>query len=346
MTFAQAAQNNTYIKDHAASGKMIVNYSRNISDFMLPRYVQYKPVPKQTGYYLRIDQRTAGRLVGGSIADFVWPDGQPRPRPRDQGVEFDWQPFTTTRYNYGQPIGDLAVEQASFGLSEIQESALAQKAMRARTLAVQNALNTQANWDSTNWSAVTSISGVSDTWAASLSSNQYIRKSINYAVATILKQTMNAVRKKDLILLMNPNTAQAIAASQELVDVLKQSPVAYDQVKNGTGKFSEYGLPDMLYGCEVVVEDAVYESAERGASADSRSFIMPDAAAFLLSRPGGIVSAAGGPSFSTATLFLKEEMTVERQKDQMNRLQNIDVVDDFGLGLTAPAAGFAFRSVT
>lgn len=68
---------------------------------------------------------------------------------------------------------------------------------------------------------------------------------------------MSKVKKKDLILVMNPTTAYAIGASQELVDVIKQSAEAYAQVTQQTGRWSEYGLPDHLYGLKVVVEDAV-----------------------------------------------------------------------------------------
>lgn len=72
---------------------------------------------------------------------------------------------------------------------------------------------------------------------------------------------------------------------------------------------------------------------------------MGDAVAYLLSRPGGLMSKGGGPSFSTVTLFAKEEMTVQRKHDEWNRLINIHVVDDIGTGLTATAAGFSFQSV-
>jgi hypothetical protein len=144
---------------------------------------------------------------------------------------------------------------------------------------------------------------------------------------------------------MNPTTALAIGATQELIDVIKQSADAYGQVTQNTGKFSEYGLPNRLYGVEVVVEDAVVVTSAVGASSLVNSYIMPDGVAFLLSRPGGLESKGGGPSFSTVTLMAKEEMTVETTKDQYNRLTKIDVVDDVGVTMTAPVAGFAFRGV-
>lgn len=344
-TPVQIGQDNTYVKDHAASGRLTIEFSRNPKEFPLVNYIQIRPVTKQSGYYLRIDQRQAGRLIGGEITDFVWPDGNPRPQPRQNGMEFNFEDYFCTRRNFGQPIGDLAREQADFSVEDTQEGIQAQQAMTARTKLVHDALDLSGNWDAAHYKVVTTISGVSGTWDAALSTNLYIKKSINYGVLQIMKSTLSKVRKKDLILVMNPTTAVAISETQEIVDHVKQSPEAYGQLQGNSGKWSEYGLPDRLYGIPIFVEDAVMVTTPKGASTQTESFVMGDGKVYLLSRPGGLVSKGGGPSFSTVTLFAKEEMTVQRKHDEYNRLVNIDVVDHVGVGLTAPAAGFAFRGV-
>lgn len=341
---AQIGQNNTYIKDHASSGRMIIEFSRNPKEFPLPNYIQVRPVKKQSGYYLKIDQRQAGRLVGGELNDYVWPDGHPRPKTRQNGQEFNFHDFFCTRRNFGQPIGDLAREQADWSVEDTQEGMQAQQAMTARTLLVHTALDLSANWDATHYVNVTSIPGVSGTWDAALSTNLYIKKSLNYGAKRILKSTLGKVRRKDLILVMNPDMATAISETQEIVDHIKQSPEAYSQLEQNSGRWSEWGLPDRLYGFPVVVEDTVMVTSPKGAATQTEEFVMGGAKAYLLSRPGGLVSKGGGPSFSTVTLFAKEEMTVQRTHDQYNRLLDVDVVDHVGVGLTATAAGFAFRS--
>lgn len=337
----QVGSNNTYIATNDT--KLVVEFSRNPKDFALPNYIQIREVPRQRGVYLRIDAREARRLVSGSPTDFVWPDGQPRPSPKNNGQEFNFQPYQTIRYNYGQPIGDIAVEEADWDVEDIQESIQAQKAMTARTQLVHTALGTQANWDAANWSNVSAIPGVGGTWDGALGSNQWLKKSINYACNVILKATGGKVRRKDLQLVINPNGANMLGTTQEVIDLIKQSPTAQAAL-TGEGRWADYGLPDKIYGVNLVVEDAAVTTTSKGAASQTDSWVMPDACAYLLARVGGLTARGGGPSFTTATLFAKEEMTIQRRQDTDNRLRNVDVVDDVGIGLTAPASGFAFRS--
>lgn len=340
-TLTHVSGSNTFIKDHASSGRMVVEFSRNPKEFALPNYTQIRPVTKQAGYYLKIDQRQAGRLVGSGLNDFVWPDSHPRPRTNANGQEFNWADFSCIRRNFGQPIGDLAREQADWDVENTQEAIQAQQAMTARTLLVAQALDLSANWDAAHYVTTTVAGG--GLWSAATSSNLYIKKSINYGVKRILKSTLSKVRRKDLVLVMNPNTATAISETQEIVDHIKQSPDAYGQIEQNSGRWSEWGLPNRLYQIPVFIEDTVMVTTAKGAT-PTEEFVMADGVAYLLSRPGGLVSKGGGPSFSTVTIFAKEEMTVTRQADQYNRLMNVDVVDHVGVGLTATSAGFAFRS--
>ncbi len=339
----QVGNNNTYIPQN--DSRLVIEYSRNPKDFALPNYVQIRSVPKQRGVYLAIDPRQAGRLVGGDLNDFVWPDGQPRPRTRQNGQEFNFRNYQTIRRNFGQPIGDIARGEADWNVEDTQEAMQAQQAMTARTKLVQDAINLQANWDAAHWSNVTSIPGIGGTWDAALSTNLYIKKSLNYGVKRIKKSTLGKVKKGQLHLVMNPNTATAIGETQEIHDVVKQSPVAYGLVTQEEGRWSEYGLPNRLYGLEVVVEDAVMVTTAKGAATQTEEYAMPDGVAFIMAKVGGLESKGGGPSFTTVTLFAKEEMTVQRNHEERDRFLDVDVVDDVGVGITASSSGFAFRAV-
>lgn len=336
-------QSNTYVKDMEATGRLQVEFSRNPNDFRLPNYVQIRQVSKDSGYYLRIDARNCSRIVGGNIDEFVWPDGADRPVLNNNGDQFQFEDYMTTRRNFGQQLGDKARTQAQWDLEGGQERTQAQKAMTARTKIVHTALALNANWDASHRLDVgVTLGGL---WSAALSSNPIIKKSLNRAVKQIMLDTGSVVRKKDLILVINPTTAFAISETQELIDHIKQSPEAFEQVRGGTGKWSEWGLPDQLYGLPLIVEDAVINTASRGAAVQSASFVMGDAIAYILSRPGGLVSKGGGPSFSTATLFAYEEMTVEKITDKNNRRLQMSVVDDVGVGMTAPVAGMYLQNI-
>ncbi len=178
-----------------------------------------------------------------------------------------------------------------------------------------------------------------------MTTNPIIKRTLNRGVRQIMLDTGSVVRKKDLVLVINPNLAFAISETQELIDHIKGSPDAYDQVKGGKGKWSEWGIPDTLYGIPVVVEDSVITTTPRGAATQTSSFIMGGNIAYLMSRPGGLVSKAGGPSFSTATLFAYEEMTVEKLQDTVNRRVSLNVIDDVGVGMTAPVSGMYFQNL-
>ncbi len=340
--YTQVGQSNTYVKDHAASGKMIVGYSRNPKDFALNRYCQIKKVTKDRGYYLQINQFNAARIVASNLAEYVWPDGQPRPALNNNGIEFRYLDYETIRRNFGQPTGKKASDQADFDLLGIQEDELAFKAMLSRSVQAQSVLALAGNWDTGHRGDVSTIGG--GMWSAALSTTPFIQKSINVGCNRILLDTVGKVKKNNLVLSFNPNTANKIAETQELRDHIKQSPDALAQVR-GAGAFAQWGLPDMLYGVNIQVDDTVKVTSARGATNVTSEFVCPDAVAYITSRVGGLVAPRGGPTFSTLTCFAYEEMTVEKKVDTDDRLTLCNVVDDVVVIMTAPASAYAFLNL-
>jgi len=337
-------QNNTYVKNHEASGNLVVEYSRNPDDFSINKYIQITDVPKSSGYYLSITPEEAARVLSGSLDEFVWPDGSPRPN-RNSGTElFNFSDFTTERYDYDFILGDKSHEQADWDIVQTHAAIKAQQAMTARTVAVHNVIGTNANWPTGHFVDVTAIAGNTGTWDASTVARQDIKRSLSTAIETVMKATLGMVRRKDLILVMGPDVAHAISECQEIVDHIKGSPDAYGQAVGNNGKWGEYQLPDKLYGVQMVVEDAVRVTSKRGASR-ATEFVADADAAYLLARPGQLVSPGGGPNWSTAHLFVKEDMSVETRRDENDRRLEGHVVDDFDVVMTAPSSGFKFNNV-
>ncbi len=342
--FTSPNSNSTYIKDWEASGRLAVGYSRNPKKFRASKYIQIKEVNKQSGYYLQIDQYVAMNLVGGDIDSFVWTDGMPRPILNNSKQRFRWLPFQTVRRNFGDRNGKLAIDQAEFDLSGLTQAAQAQLAMTARTRQIHKALALSGNWDASHRVDVTTIPGGGQ-WSAALSTTPFIRKACNYAVNQIMLDTGSKLEEEDLNLVINPRTAYTISQTQELLDFVKQSPDALDQIRTRTGKWSRFGLPDRLFGLDVVVEDAVMDTAAKGIATRTPTYVMPDAVAYILARPGGIEAPAGGPSFSTVTFMAYEEMTVERNVDTWNRLEDDAVVDNGVAVVTSPVSGFSLLNL-
>jgi len=264
MPAAYPSGSNTFVKDHQATGGLVVDFSRNVEDFSLNRYVQLRNVRKESGYDLEMTVEEAGRVMNTDLADFVWPDGQERPL-RSEGTEsFNFRPYRTERYDYGFNLGDKAIEQADWDIVAGHARMKAQQAMTARTQLVIDALTSTGNYASSHTSDVDAISGNSGAWSASTATRQDVKRSLNYAASLIKKDTLGVVKSKNLKLVVGPDTAIGLAQSQELVDHIKGSPHALAQIRGELpGRNLEFGLPDYLYGFEVVGEDAVAVPATR-----------------------------------------------------------------------------------
>lgn len=345
-TYALPGGSNTYVRDHRATGSLIISYSRNPKDFPLNRYVQLRPVTKDSGFYLRITAEEAGRVVGGELSEFVWPDGADRPR-RNAGLEqFRFEDYRTERFDYDFTLGYKAQKQADWDIRASGAATKSQQAMTARTRAVHRMLSTDANWDSTHRAAVDAILTNQGSWELSTTQRGDIKRSLNHGQSVIQKDTLSVVRKDQLHLVMNPVTASRVGESQEIRDYIKGSEDAWKDVIGQEGRYSEYGLPNRLYGYEIVVEDAVMVTSARGASSVTRSWVMDDGLAYLLARPGELVAeVVSGPSWSTVMLLMFEEMTVENFDDDKNRRTEGHVVEDFAPAMTAPVSGFKFSAV-
>jgi hypothetical protein len=335
--------NNTYVRSFGeGSDKLVTGFSRNVKDFPLNRYIQQREVSLKSGFYLKITTEEAGRILDSNLSDFVWPDGSDRPQNNDGTEMFSFLPYNTQRYDFPYKLGFEARDQAAWGIVESHEAMKAQQAMTGRTVRVHGVLGNNANWESDHVKDVTTIDGVTGAWDTATSVNKFIQKSINYALDVIIKATLSVVRRKDMVLVMNPNTARSIAVTQEIAEYLKGSRYSLPQLRQGDSDgFDEFGLPPKLYGVDTVIEDSTKVTSRRGASARVADYIMPDGVAYLLARPGGLVAPpGGGPSFSTLSLFLKEDMSVQTFDDEKHRRTEGHVVDDQQPVITASASGF------
>lgn len=334
-----------YIPDHESTGKLVVDFSRNVKDFALPNYTQIVPVQKMDGRYLEMTVEEAGRILNTDLAEFDWPDGAVAPRGFDNTEYHEFKAYRCKRRAYPTTLGDLTLDQASWDMAAQYQAIRAQQAMTARTQAVITEFTTSGNYASSHTSAVASISGNTGNWAASTTARQDIKRSLIHAVQVIEKDTLSAVAPDQFILVISPGCAKSLAVSQEIVDYIKGSPDAWAWVKGDLSKQNRniaYGLPPTLYGFDVYVERTVKVTSRKGATT-ARSYVLPDATPFMCARVGGL-EGKWGPSFSTVSLMMMEEMTVENLKDKNNRLTDIRVVENYDVVMTAPATGFLFTS--
>ncbi len=339
---------NTYVKSHKATGNLVVSFSRNPNKFPFARYVQYRTVEKDSGYYLKITAENAARVIAANLSEFIWPDGADAPR-RNSGTEsFAFLDYRTKRYAPDFTLGYKSRDQADWDIQSLEQSLHVHQAMTIRGVNIASTLQTTGNWDASHVIDAAAIPKNTGSWEISTTQRQDIKRSINYAKQLIHQHTLGVVEASDLQLTMNPVTAQRLGESQEIIDYIKQSPESWKSIQGElAGVNAQWGMPDKLYGVPVVVDDTVVVTSPRGATTTTYAYSYADGNAFLLARPGGLVSnVATGPSFSTVMAFFYEELTVETKDDPDNRRVNGRVVDDVDVVMTAPASGFWFQGVT
>lgn len=324
-------------------GQLVIDYSRNEKKFALNQYISQVPVNALTGYYLRITPDNAIRILSSNLADIVWPDGNDAPTGEWNQQEHEFFAYLCTRYAPSVKLGYQMAEQAMWDIKKSHQAMLAQQVMTARSIKAMTVLTDTAQYASTHTATATASGG--GYWSAGTLTAKYIQKSIQYGARQITLDTNSVVNYKDLVLIVNPKLAVAMATSSEISEYLAQSPVA-SEILTGEGNLnSAYGLPPQLYGVKLVVEDASKVVQQKGATA-APEFILGDTTAVLVARPGSLTSNAGGISFSTLTMFVKEDMQSEMLDDPNNRRHLIRIVDNYDIKVTAPATGYVFTACT
>ncbi len=324
---------NTFVPTFSeATGQIQVEFTRSPNSFPVTQYCKLTPVSKSTGYYLKIDEEEASRIV--SENDYVWRDGNDAPEGNQ--VDHEFTSYTTERYSPTFTLGHRAVGNADWDVVAAHARIAASKAMRLRTYRAANLLTTSGNWPTGTTDTATNVGG--GKIAGSSSSNAYIQKLFNGVVENILDNTGEAVHPRDIIAIMGTATAHAITQAPEYREYFQGSPFAANFVR-GSGEFDDFALLNQFFGIGGIVVDTTSRVTNRKGATKARSAMFSDCIAFV-SRPGGLMGTEGVPDFSTVTCFAYEDMTVETMDDTWNRRTRGRVVDDSAIALTAPLSGY------
>lgn len=339
-----------FVPDLDATSKLQIAFSRNPSEFALPKYVKYDPVKKSTGLFVRFGREEMARMLDADMAEYVWADGADR--PRGQYLEnFRFEQYSAQRFDFPQLIGDLAADEAAINLDQANQQFQLQKAMTYRTAKVVDVLTTVANWEAGHYDYITALNLGANSWEAATTTDLTILESLQHAILTITKSTVGKINESkvnDLMLVANPATWAKVAKAQELRDFVKQQASSPEMIEGSKWGLSTLGMPDKLYGIPVIYENAVKVTNQRGGTR-AAEFVMPDGDVFLLCRPGSVDSSTGGGAFSSIHAFFKEEFTVEHAPSVISswhRRRETHVVDHYDVALLAPVTAFWFRGVT
>lgn len=320
-----------------ASGKLMVDFSRNPKTFEVNQYSQIIKVEKNSGLYIQHTPDEAARALTSDGSEFVWADGTASPDNYIQ-KEFTFPSYTTKRFAFPFTLGDLTVEQAAWDIVSNYAATAASLAMTQRTRLAIAALTTGLTGNQT--ATATSLGG--GVWDAGAGTAPYLRKGLLAASQQILQATNGVVQPSDLAFVINPHDAAALAASVEVIDFIKQQVGVVESLKM-EGNYGKWGLPETLFGLRLIVEDCVYVSSAK-TQTRAQSYAIPNKTGFVISRIGAMETTNG--TFSTLCMFAKEEMTVELLNDAINRRVIGRVVEDIDFEVTAPISGLRVTGLT
>lgn len=341
---------NSYIPGADLSGKLFVDFSRNLDDFAVNKYAQPVATEQMVGIWFKMGLDERARIMDADLARYRWADGFDRP---DYEVPeyFEELAFRCHRHTYVDRVGQQLKEQATWDEVERRSRSLAQKAMTARTIAVLDKMTDSAEYPTghtADLSVPGAISGVTGNWAASTAARLAIKRTLNHIKKRILLDTRAAVNSDDLLIVMSPETAEQIAVTQEIVELVKQNIGALKFLR-ADEEFPKdrYGLPPKLYDTEVLIEKTVKVTTNIGLTTQSASFVLPTGTVIVCHRPGSLDGVEGGRSFSTCSvhLYRDDDMKVETDSDKWNRVEKLAITDSFEVTMTAPVTGFLLTNV-
>ena len=327
---------NTFVPTFSeATGQIQVEFTRSPNSFPVTQYCKLTPVSKSTGYYLKIDEEEASRIV--SKDDYTWRDGNDA--PEGNTVDHEFTTYTTERYAPTFTLGHRSVSNADWDIVAAHARIAASKAMRLRSFRAATLLTTGGNWPTGTTDTCTNVAG----GKMDAGSGNNIQKGFNKVVETIMNNTGEAVQPTDIMAVMGTDTAFQLTQSAEYRTYFQGSPFAANFVR-GEGEFNEYAMLSQFFGVGGIVIDTTTRVTNRKGATKARSASFGDDIVFV-SRPGGLLGTEGVPDFSTVTCFAYEDMTVETLDDTWNRRTKGRVIDDSALALTAPLSGFLLTDV-
>jgi hypothetical protein len=351
MAFTVPGGANTFVPTTELSGNLLVKFGRNVKDFPVNKVVRHRTVSKTEGLYTYFNPldyaRFSAGFDGGISKQFDWAPGTPAPTGYTNTIGFEFRSYATRRKAYPCNLEQLGEQQATWPVLKTNTEAAAQLAMTDRAYEVSAILSNSSTYPTTHVATATALTG--GFLSAGTAEDPKIKKALLTMGLRIQKDSAGNVRWKNLTVVLNPTTAMALSLSQEIHAIMKESRFAVQMI-NGeqvTSANFAYGLPDVLYGMKVVVEDTTYNGFNRGDTAEAQAFVFPDNYIAIVSREEEFESAEGTNVYSTVTLFVygEDDMKVESETDTWNRVIKMRVTDNRAAVATAGVTGALITNV-
>lgn len=308
--------NNAYTPTPAVTG-LITSMIADPNKFPINDYIAKRPSDRQFGVYIELDSPEAIRIT--DVNDYYWASGTRRPDGSNNTIGFAMKSFKTIRRNVTFEIPTEVMDQADYDVMAHYAAANMTRMWTLLTKSIVAYLETTANWEVSDKgidhsATATALGG--GLWNAGTVATPYIRQTLDQVTQNIMLDSNGVVDEDSLTLVISPGAARQMVKTAEFQDYMKNNSFALAQVM-GTQQVDPkgktvrtrnrlFGLPNQIYGYELVVEDSVINTAQKAAT-PSRSFIKSDNSAVVLSKkdnlPGDRVGSAPVSNFSTFQLF-------------------------------------------
>lgn len=332
------------------TGRLIVDYARNWKKFLVNRLVTITSIPEPSGHYLRFDQSVLSRVSDPN--ESVWVDGQPFPAGEHHTQKFQFIPYTTVRHARGYFTGYDTKKNAVWDTDAQAERVLGNMMMTERNVEFYNLIQNSDNYLTDNTATATAAGG--GKWSAATTSNNYIQKSIDYAIEKMMLATNGVVNREDFTLLLSPKVAHSVAATQEVRETLIQSVYALPLIQGRKeGQNTNYNLPKTLYGVNVEVDPSIQNRALAAGNGmrdmtPNYRFFAGDDEAVLLCRPGDIMNTGDfATAYSSVHMFsyFEYEMKMETVDLSWDKRIRHQVSDQREFKIVSPETMFLFTDV-
>lgn len=356
MAFRYAGQFNSYIPK--VTGQ-VINYARDPKKYKLNKYTQLIKTEAPIGVYYKIHPDDHVRFINDQ--ETIWEDGAKRPEVTGNRIRHDTVEFQTVRRDYDFQIGWKTLQVADYKVLLANTNAAQNQCMIAWTNEVINLGETAANWEGNTASAVDLDGG--GYWNTGTAEQPVLKMALLQIAEKITLGTNGLAADYEntddvgLILLLSPGAARTLATSPEIHAIYKESMYADALLqKQSPNPNAIWGLPPMLYGYRVIVENAVRVrerpkaagtlASTTGSPPAARDFVKSDTSAIICSRPGGLDGQMGSPSFSTfQRYYFETEMKVQIFDEPKHEYTDGHVTRDGKTVLAAPASGFLVTEI-
>lgn len=358
-----------YMGDGALQSRIMVGFTMNEDEFALNNYVTLFGADEPKFYYQRFYNADFVRVEHATALDARWADGAEIPRAHE-GPRSTNQAVELLYYGERDYIGDRVVDLSKVGpLIPIRQNWYATRAMIRRAIQAHTALTTSGNYPSSGtkhyyatWNALATDAvtqgypanyfgvAATDTIFTGTINDPLCGKALKHGVLQILKRSNGRVKPQDLVLLMNPNTANRLANSQEIRAYMAQQVGSIDVLKGQQpALWPTFGLPNPLYGLKVMVDATTKTTTKQDhVNEDTQAFVIQDGLVCILARPGAVTGMPGSEAFSSLALWQHKKwaMKPETFPDPQNHRVAIQFLDAYTVQLVSPEITWTIADAT